>query len=372
MTVMWEARLFEDCIERVNYTTKLQRKEFLSSGTYPVVSQEEEFINGYWNNETDVLRLDRPAVIFGDHTRILKYVDFDFVLGADGVKVLKPKPFLYPRFFYYQLHTARLVSLGYARHYRLLKEFEVSFPDIHEQQRIVVLLDKAFAGIAKARANAEQNLRNARELLDSYLQSVFSQRGDGWRERAVSEISDHTLGKMLDKAKNRGELQPYLRNLNVRWFGFDLDDLSVMRFTGDEKHRYSIIRGDVVICEGGYPGRAAIWDKDESIYFQKALHRVRFHNKRHNKWFLYYLFSQHSCGELKKLFTGTGIQHFTGTSLARLIVPIPPDDVVELAVEKIETLSCEVQRLTSVYQQKLTALDELKQSLLSRAFAGGL
>jgi len=252
------------------------------------------------------------------------------------------------------------------------KGISIAFPSLTEQQRIVAILDEAFADIAKARSNAERNLRNARELLDSYLQSVFSQRGDGWRERAVSEISDHSLGKMLDKAKNRGELQPYLRNLNVRWFDFDLNDLSEMRFTGGENHKYSIVRGDVVICEGGYPGRAAIWDKDESIYFQKALHRVRFHNKRHNRWFLYYLFSQHSAGELKRLFTGTGIQHFTGASLARFIVPIPPDDVVELAVEKIEALFGEVRHLTSIYRQKIAALDELKQSLLDRAFSGAL
>ena len=98
MRTGWEVRSFEDCIERVTYTTKIQRKDFLDAGEYPVVSQEEDFLNGYWNDEADVFRLDRPAVIFGDHTRVFKYVDFDFVLGADGVKVLKPKSFLHPKF----------------------------------------------------------------------------------------------------------------------------------------------------------------------------------------------------------------------------------------------------------------------------------
>ena len=75
-------------------------------------------------------------------------------------------------------------------------------------------------------------------------------------------LADLCLGKMLDKAKNRGELRPYLRNLNVRWFDFDLSDVAEMRFEEHEHERYSAKAGDVLICEGGYPGRAAIWSKD--------------------------------------------------------------------------------------------------------------
>jgi len=147
---------------------------------------------------------------------------------------------------------------------------------------------------------------------------------NGWQTKKVSEIAEHSLGKMLDKAKNKGELKPYLRNLNVRWFGFDLSDMLEMRFLPEEAARYTAANGDVLICEGGYPGRAAIWEQDESIYFQKALHRVRFHEPLRNKWFLYYL---HACdlnGTLKSHFNGAGIQHFTGEALARFEVPVPP------------------------------------------------
>lgn len=111
----------------------------------------------------------------------------------------------------------------------------------------------------------------------------------GWEIRRVSEIARHSLGKMLDKSKNKGEPKPYLRNLNVRWGEFDLSDVLEMRFRPDEAAKYTAVKGDVLVCEGGYPGRAAIWDHDEPIYFQKALHRVRFHESERNKWFLYYL-----------------------------------------------------------------------------------
>ena len=129
---------------------------------------------------------------------------------------------------------------------------------------------------------------------------------------------------MLDKAKNKGELKPYLRNLNVRWFGFDLSDVLEMRFLPEETAKYTAVKGDVLICEGGYPGRAAIWEQNESIYFQKALHRVRFHEPERSKWFLYYLHARDLDGTLKNHFNGAGIQHFTGEALAQFEVPLPP------------------------------------------------
>ncbi|MEQ2009441.1 MAG: restriction endonuclease subunit S [Limisphaerales bacterium] len=146
----------------------------------------------------------------------------------------------------------------------------------------------------------------------------------GWQTKKVSEIAKHSLGKMLDKAKNKGEPKPYLRNLNVRWFDFDLSDVLEMPFLPTESEKYTAVKGDVLICEGGYPGRAAIWEQDEPIYFQKALHRVRFHEPERNKWFVYYLQFRDLEGTLRKHFNGAGIQHFTGEALAQFEIPVPP------------------------------------------------
>lgn len=145
-----------------------------------------------------------------------------------------------------------------------------------------------------------------------------------WPRKKIGEIARHSLGKMLDKAKNKGEPRPYLRNLNVRWFDFDLSDVLEMRFLPEEADKYMAIKGDVLVCEGGYPGRAAIWNKDEPIYFQKALHRVRFHEPERNKWFLYYLHYRDLEGTLSRHFNGAGIQHFTGEALAKFEMPYPP------------------------------------------------
>jgi type I restriction enzyme S subunit len=253
-----------------------------------------------------------------------------------------------------------------------IKGLSVPLPTMEEQRRIVTLLDEAFADIATAKANAEKNLQNARTLFISHLQFGYHQQSDGWITSRIADIAKHSLGKMLDKAKNRGDLKPYLRNLNVRWFNFDLSDVQEMKFTPEESDKYTAINGDVLICEGGYPGRCAIWEDDEPIYFQKALHRVRFHNPLHSKWFVNYLYLMDQTGDLKNHFSGTGIQHFTGEALAKFTLPIPPDKQIQEVLGKANQLEAEVLRLESIYRQKLTALDDLKKSLLHQAFSGQL
>jgi type I restriction enzyme S subunit len=302
--------------------------------------------------------------------------------GSSEFIVFRPCASLDKEYLYYYLSRPDFRSEGAERmggavgQQRVPKEFienyPILLPPLAEQQRIVGVLDEAFEGIATAKANAEKNLQNARALFESHLQCVFSHRGVGWKVRRIAEIAKHSLGKMLDKAKNKGTPQPYLRNINVRWFTFDLSDLLQMPFLPEESARCTAVKGDVLICEGGYPGRAAIWTENYPIYFQKALHRVRFHEPTHNKWFVYYLYSQDKNGELKQCFSGTGIQHFTGEALARFEVPLPPLPELRRAVAKFEELSTETQRLESIYQRKLAALEALKKSLLHRAFNGEL
>jgi type I restriction enzyme S subunit len=221
----------------------------------------------------------------------------------------------------------------------LASKVTIPVPPISEQRRVVAILDEAFEGIATAKAHAEKNLQNAREVFDTYLATTFAGAGVGWSVGPVGAVADCCLGKMLDKAKNKGDAKPYLRNLNVRWFEFDLTDVQEMRFTPEEYERYSVRRGDVVICEGGYPGRAAVWEEDRPIFIQKALHRVRFKDAILGRWFLYYLYSQEASGALQQYFTGTGIQHFTGAALSRLPFPLAPSAVTATLVERFDALA---------------------------------
>ena len=160
-----EIRPFEKCIRKVKYTNKIASQDFKPSGRFPIVSQEEAFISGYWDNPEDVFHIDGPVVIFGDHSRHIKYVDFDFVIGADGVKILAPVEDIDAKYLYYYLKSQPIQSLGYSRHYKVLKEKYVPVPSLSEQQRIVDELDLLSRVI---------ELKNAQlRTLDELAQSIF-------------------------------------------------------------------------------------------------------------------------------------------------------------------------------------------------------
>ena len=136
--------------------------------------------------------------------------------------------------------------------------FPIPVPPLPEQQRIVGILDEAFEGIATAKANAEKNLQNARALFESHLQSVFTHAVKDGRRRKSERFRSTRSAKCSTRRKIGDIYNHTWRNINVRWFSFDLSDLLQMPFQPEEQDKYTAIEGDVLACEGGYPGRAAI------------------------------------------------------------------------------------------------------------------
>lgn len=146
-----------------------------------------------------------------------------------------------------------------------------------------------------------------------------------WVTEKLGDISEMCLGKMLDENKNRGTLQTYLANINVRWGSFDFVNLKKMRFEEREQDRYSLKFGDLVICEGGEPGRCAIWrDEMPGMKIQKALHRVRVNSNYSNEFVYYRFLLAGRNGELNKHFIGSTIKHLTGIGLKQVEITSPP------------------------------------------------
>lgn len=146
-----------------------------------------------------------------------------------------------------------------------------------------------------------------------------------WKEYKLGEITDSCLGNMLDAKKNRGTPQPYLANVNIRWGSFDLDDLPLMRFEESESERYGLKFGNIVVCEGGEPGRRAIWkDQVPNMKIQKALHRVRCHENVDYRFLYYYLLWAGKKGLFDQYCTGSTIKHLPGGKLKILPIRIPP------------------------------------------------
>lgn len=171
----WIKKTFDDCIDKVKVKTKLPSSAYCKDGKYPIISQEKELISGYWDCADDVISTAHPVTIFGDHTMVAKYINFDFVVGADGVKILQPKTFLNPRFFYYWVCSVNIPSRGYARHYRYLRERNVEYPSsLDEQQRIVDILDKEFEKIDRLKDDAEKIMKLCDDMKQALLRKAFN------------------------------------------------------------------------------------------------------------------------------------------------------------------------------------------------------
>jgi type I restriction enzyme, S subunit len=210
------------------------------------------------------------------------------------------------------------------------------------------------------------------EPIEPYT-TELPQLPEGWCWASVDQLFDARLGKMLDGEKNTGSLRPYLRNANVRWFAFDLADVKEMRIEDAELDDVSVRFGDLVVCEGGEPGRAAVWTiPSESFVIQKACHRLRPYSGVDPHFFSFVLATEAKSGRLSKAFTGSTIKHLTGVRLYPFVVPLPP--VMEQArivaeAERILSITDSLERETAA---RLEQLARLRQSILQWAFGGRL
>lgn len=183
----WKYMKFSDCIDKVPKQQQVKSKYYKSFGKYPIVSQEKELISGYWDDESIIFKHIKPVIIFGDHTKEIKFIDFDFVVGADGTQILCTKENIDAKFFYYALKATPIRNLGYARHFKLLKEKQFPVPPLPEQQRIVSYLDTQFAKIDALKANAENQLQAAKDLFQAALKELMTPK-EGWVEKKLGEM----------------------------------------------------------------------------------------------------------------------------------------------------------------------------------------
>ena len=195
---------------------------------------------------------------------------------------------------------------------------------------------------------------------------------ESWEWVKLEDISYAVLGKMLDKSKNKGVNHPYLRNINVRWFEFDVSDLLEMPFEMQEADRYSIKHGDLVICERGEPGRCAVWDKTEPIMFQKALHRVRFFGEINSHFISNIIYLYCLNGFITTFFTGSGIKHLTGESLANIPIPMPPIKEQQRILKSVNSFDIIIQQITDNKKLLSNTIILIKSKIIDLAMQGKL
>lgn len=261
---------------------------------------------------------------------------------------------------------------------KLFKKIQISYPSIVEQKKIVTLLDKAFADIEQARANTEQNLQNARELFDSYLQQVFSERGDGWEElalqNAVSDDCSLSYGVVQPGEEFDGGI-PVVRPVDLKKKSVEKSGLKRMDpKLADSYQRTSLSGSELLLCVRGETGTVAV--SDPSLFganVTRGIVPIKFSEEKVSLDFAYFQFLSPLINrQIKEKTYGTALKQINIRDLRQLSFFIPPIDKQYVIAEKLSEFQRAINKLESVYKSKLDALDELKQSLLQQAFTGQL
>ncbi len=313
----------------------------------------------------------------GSAGRKTAYITQEVCFGNKLYAIVKNHELYFGKFIYYFTRS----QLFFKQFQRLLngiiggvnnKNFatiQLPVPSIEEQQRIVTRIEELFSELD----SAVETLQKTRQQLEVYRQAVLKEAFDSIGEFVpFGTIIESRLGKMLDKEKNTGNPELYLRNINVRWFSFDLSVLLEMRIEPVEYEKYSLKCGDLVVCEGGEPGRCAVWDKESTIYYQKALHRIRFTDGSNPNFYMYYLWLAAKSGRLTPYYTGTGIKHLTGQSLVKIPVPICSRTIQDKLVLKIEYNFSVCDGIEKTINEALQQAEAMRQSILKKAFEGRL
>ncbi len=356
MRQRWAYKNFEDCLVKAAKAKQVQTSEYNSGSKYPIISQEDKMVSGYCDDDSLLYHIDNPVVIFGDHTRVLKYVDFDFVVGADGVKILIPKEFLKAKFLLYYLRWYQVPSLGYSRHYKLLKEIVLPVPPVAEQERIVAELDLLQGIIEKKK----EQLKAYDQLAQSIFYTMF---GDIFTNNKSWDIEP--LGNFCE-IKGRIGFRGYTKNdfvscpdegaislspTNIVNGSMDYSKCSYVTWEKYfESPEIMIQNGDILLVKTG------------SSYGKCSLVRHLPHKATINPQFVvikdiqlnnvyltFVLSSDYAKYQYDRFVLGTAIPTFSQKSLAGLGIPVPPLSLQQEFAEKVEA----IERQKALVQQSI-------------------
>lgn len=324
----------------------------------------------------------------------------DEVCIGRGLAAIRSRAELNRDFLFYQLlHLQPEIAGREGAVFSSINKAEIealplAFASLPEQQRIVGILDEAFDGIATAKANAEQNLQNARALFESHLQSVFTrkgyatgcpepsappscstQRGEGWVVKRLDDACDLITCGVAAKPHYVDVGVPFLSAKNVKrgeivWSGYNC----VSKKTHDELTKNNKpLRGDVLYTRVGSYGEAAVIEEDIEFSVFVSLTLIKPIKDLLNNYYLKYYLNSSEVKELaKRSISSSGVGNLNVGTVREFPIHLPSLTEQATIVAKLNEISAETQRLESLYQRKLAALDELKKSLLHQAFSGAL
>ena len=369
----WVECQFSDCIDKISISNKLKQKEYLLEGEYPVIDQGHFFISGYYNERNLLLEIGQPVIIFGDHTRCFKYVDFPFIAGADGIKVLKPKQFFNSKLFYYFCLALKFPNKGYSRHYQYLEKTIMHIPPQNEQRRIVEKIESEFAKIDEGLEHLENAKEQIKQYRQSVLKSAFSIKNKN--EKCLDEITNkindgtHKTPTYIEKGI------PFISVKDIKNKQIFFDNC---KFISEDEHKILFKRcnpeyGDVLITKSGTIGRTAIVNTDKvfDLFVSVALLKPK-KDLVTSEFLMYALDNYIAHIDIKQEVKGGVIKNLHIEDLKKITICLPPLCKQKKIVEEIEKRFAIADEVEKVVEDNIEKAKQLKQSILKKAFEGNL
>jgi type I restriction enzyme S subunit len=369
---------------------KIKQKQYLPEGKYPVIDQGQDLIGGYYNDEKLIVPNEPPYIIFGDHTKIKKFINFKFIPGADGVKVLKPKEIIEPKFLFYSLFTIKIEDKGYARHFQLLEKELFPLPPLETQQAIVSKIEELFSELDKG----IEDLKTSQQQLKTYRQSVLKYAFEG--KLTNKKVKNGLLPKGWNKTqiKNIASINPKLPNkeliakeTEVQFLPMKLVEAIINKIHLTEIRKFEevlkgsytpFIDGDVVFAKVTpcmENGKIAIVEKlKNGIGFGSSeFHVVRAGEKISNKYLFYFLIQNSFRNEAANEMTGAvGLRRVPKQFIENYYIPVPSMEEQQEIIQEIESRLSVADKMEESIAQSLLQAEALRQSILKKAFSGEL
>ncbi len=375
MNAEWPRVPFAEAVADVSGgNTKTPQSEYLHAGRYPVVDQGKNLIAGYTNDPSRLCNAALPAIVFGDHTRALKYLNFPFCMGADGVKVLRAKGDTDAKYLYHYLRQLTLTDGGYDRHYKYLKRAEVVLPPLDEQRRIAKVLDSAEA----LRAKRREAIAHLDELTQSIFLDMFgdAKRNDrSWPTLPFRELLTMPLRNGVSPSHGAPVRGIVLTLSAITGMAFDASAQKVGTFPHPPAQSQLVDQRDLLICRGN--GNLGLVGKGHfspgpmpDVIFPDTMIAARVGPDRAEPAFLEHLWNSDSVrGQLESLArTTNGTFKVNQTMLEGVSVIVPP-----LALQRdFANRRGAIQVIRARLLASSKAMDALFASLQHRAFRGEL
>lgn len=405
----WEVVRFNELTVKKKFRVgKVKQQNYLKFGRYPIVDQGKDLISGYWDNEEDTFSSDLPVILFGDHTRVIKYVDFKFVCGADGVKIICPnKDKIDIRFFYYALNYVEIPNRGYNRHFNLLKEISIPLPPLSEQKAIAEVLQ----AIQEAKERTEAVIKATRELKKSMMKQLFTygvhrvnelrvDRVNGVEELGVHRVSGVEgvgelketeiglipkhwqvvrLGEVCEKPQygyttssiDKTTDTRILRITDIQDGNVDWNKVPYCEISDKDLVKYILKEKDILIARiGATTGKTFLVKDCPKSIFASYLIRIRTKSAELlNPDFLYFFTNSKAYWDQINSDKGGRLkQGINIPNIINLLIPLPPLSEQKAIAEILQAIDDKIQK----EEAKKQAIEKLFKTMLSNLMSGKL